>query len=331
MNYQNRAGAKSKVFIPALLTLHVRSQNLQKQLSTLVNAGIERLYISIDGPRNEIDSEEQRKIIEVISEYQKKFELLKVRKARRNMGLAVGMISAIDWFFLENEMGMVIEDDLVFESETINFLQNGIQAIRENPRILLVGGSQPFPEWDDVARVNLTNYPQIWGWATTRSKWLEMRHYFFHLPKEPKYLNANIRNFWKVGWLRVQEGYLDTWDLPIAAGMLFDNKYCLLPPVNLISNIGVDGYSTNTNVSAFPLGEPINKKTTTIDFEINLDFEDIRQLNCRFDKEIYRIKKRNYLSNIKKHFDYLRLRKRKKAPLLERIDIVQEFKIEIYE
>ena len=48
--------------IPVLLTLHVRSKLLEKQLSLLKRAGVKRVFISVDGPRNDEDKRNQDEI-----------------------------------------------------------------------------------------------------------------------------------------------------------------------------------------------------------------------------------------------------------------------------
>lgn len=316
---------------PVLLTLHVRTNNLRNQLEVFRKVGLQRLYISIDGPRDEADLIEQSKIDKIITECRNHFPLLKIRKADTNLGLAVGMISAIDWFFLENKTGIVVEDDLQFAPEALVFFKEALPKIEKNPQILLVGGSQPFPATERETRVRLTNYPQIWGWASTEEKWSEMRRYFHEIPNRNLKIDLSVKNFWRVGWLRVQQGYLDTWDLPIATGMRLDDKYCLLPPVNLISNIGVDGHSTNTTKNIFPLGEPVHKGSISIDYEVNLDHKELEILNRLFEKEIYKVKKRNALSIFLRPLDRFRKGIPRRRPLSERLNTIHDFRIVTYE
>lgn len=305
--------------LPVLLTLHVRSEYLAKQLSDLKGAGIERVFISIDGPRNDHDKIKQLEIEKILNAYKQEFQVFEIKQSFYNKGIAVAIISAIDWFFSHNTYGVIFEDDITFGSETIQFFALALMSIERMPNVLLVSGFQPFPSSPPGGRVVFTNYPQIWGWATFAKKWVEMRSNIFRMPSLEQQISLDIRNFWKVGWNRVQRGYLDTWDLPIATGMLFSNKLCMLPPVNLTSNIGVDSYSTNTQMKSFPLGLKIEHIICEIITEGISTGPEIYKVNSRFEREIYNIGIKHVFSPALAIFDRVRFAKKKKRTLKERM------------
>ena len=305
--------------LPALLTLHVRSANLSGQLCILRDAGVKEIYISIDGPRDQKEKKMQERIYGVIENYKKDFCKFEVRHLGTNQGIALGITSAIDWFFTFNKYGMIFEDDIKFESQTLAFFKEALFFIEDKPRVLLVSGFQPFDLNQSSSKILFTNYPQIWGWATSASKWRQMRAFIFQLPRAEKQIRRQVRNFWQVGWKRAQVGYLDTWDLPIATGMLFSNKLCLLPPVNLTSNIGADEFSTNTHSDAFPLGLKIQHIDSDIEFaDLPLDSE-VKFLNTMFENEIYRISFRNNFSLIFSFLDKYRFSRKRTPHLRERL------------
>ena len=305
--------------LPVLLTLHVRSEYLAKQLSDLKGAGIEKVFISIDGPRNAHDKIKQSEIEKILNSHKQEFQVFEIKQSSYNKGIAVAMISAIDWFFSHNTYGVIFEDDITFGSETIQFFALALKNIKRTPNVLLVSGFQPFPTSPPSGHVVFTNYPQIWGWATFAEKWLEMRRNIFRMPSLEQQISLDIRNFWKVGWKRVQRGYLDTWDLPIATGMLFSNKLCMLPPVNLTSNIGVDSYSTNTQIESFPLGLKVEHITCEIITEGISTGPEIYKVNSRFEREIYNIGIKHVFSPALALFDRIRFAKKKKRTLKERM------------
>ena len=223
--------------------------------------------------------------------------------------------------FLESDKDVLIifEDDITFGSETIQFFALALKSIKRMPNVLLVSGFQPFPSSPPSGHVVFTNYPQIWGWATFAEKWVEMRSNIFRMPLLEQQISLDIRNFWKVGWKRVQRGYLDTWDLPIATGMLFSNKLCMLPPVNLTSNIGVDSYSTNTQMESFPLGLKIEHIICEIISEGISTGPEIYKVNSRFEREIYNIGIKHVFSPALALFDRIRFAKKRKRTLKERM------------
>lgn len=289
------------------------------QLTTLKQAGISRLYISIDGPRNEMDRNNQKLLYEIISKFKMEFSELNIRESEINQGIAVAMVSAIDWFFSKNNYGVIFEDDIEFNLDTLRFFGKALKNIANRPEILMVSGFQPFYKKSLRPQVEFTNYPQIWGWATHAFKWSQMRNFLFSRPLAPADLSREVRNFWRVGWQRVSEGYLDTWDLPIATGMIFSNKFCMLPPVNIISNIGADTHSTNTREMTFPIGLPIQEIQQEIDFDIEPVLVNVLEINTRFEKEMYFIGLKHLLTPLLKHLDRYRFSRKKKEAFLIRM------------
>lgn len=306
--------------LPILLTLHVRSNNLEQQLENLCNSRIRKLYISIDGPRNSKDIALQIVLKEIISRYKSKFSEVHLQESKHNQGIAVALISAIDWFFSHEQCGAIFEDDIEFNDESLGFFQTALKRIVNQPNILMVSGFQPFPNEKNNSDVVFTNYPQIWGWATTATKWMRMKEHLFKLPKSPKSLRRTVRNYWKLGWDRVHAGYVDTWDLPIAAGMLFSNELCMLPPVNLTSNVGVDSFSTNTVNNKFPMGLKIEKIPRQISFSTHCNPTEITKLNRMFEEELYYVSYKHLFIPLYKPLDKLRFQSKKKEPLLLRIN-----------
>ena len=327
----NKVASRKKLNVPVLLTLHVRSAHLQNQLRILKESGITRLYISIDGPRNEADRRHQEQLHTIISNFKEQFDEFHVRESELNQGIAVAMITAIDWFFSENQAGIVFEDDIEFTSDTLRFLTQALLTTANNSEILLVSGFQPFSSGTNDYRVCFTNYPQIWGWATHAYKWEQMRSYIFNEPQTSESIKKQIMNFWSVGWSRVHKGYLDTWDLPIATGMLFTRKLCMLPPINLTSNIGVDTHSTNTKEASFPMGLPIERIQHSIEFEIEPVLAEVMELNRRFEKEMYFISAKHRIIPILRKIDRFKFSRSKKDPIKLRMKSDYRTKIKIYE
>jgi hypothetical protein len=320
LNMDGRNHIDSISDIPILLILHVRSGNLEKQLMILKQAGISKIYVSIDGPRNEADQANQELLHLIISRYKKEFKELNIRESKCNRGIAVAVISAIDWFYSQNDYGIIFEDDIEFTIDTLNYFWGALNSIQSRPAILMASGFQPFSKESQEPKVTFTNYPQIWGWATHAFKWEQMRQFIFTQPQVSSKLNRKVRNFWSVGWKRVSEGYLDTWDLPIATGMLFSRQLCMLPPVNLTSNIGVDSYSTHTHNPTFPIGLAIEKLHQRIDFEIEPVEEEVIEINRKFERNMYSVGLKNLLTPILQKFDRYRFSQSKKDALAIRMN-----------
>lgn len=311
--------------LPALLLLHNRSQYLEAQLKVLAESNVKKVYVSIDGPRTKAEDQNQETIIRIVRSFASFFDVMEVRRSEVNLGLGLGIVTGLDWFFESNEEGMFFEDDVIFDQDCVKFFNFGVAFLKFNKECLLLGGSNPFVKSSEANAIVLTNYPQIWGWATTKDKWLKMREYIFKEPEDRVGLPRAIREFWKTGWRRVNEGYVDTWDTPIAAGMRLEGTLCALPPVNLTSNMGVDVFAVNTKKVEFPLGLSISKLSPIFTFDIQVSAIEIERMNNEFEKKIYKVSYRHLLSNFARILDKLRF-KNKKTPLGVRLEALNQDK-----
>jgi len=227
-----------------------------------------------------------------------------------NLGIAVSVITAIDWFFSHEHQGVILEDDLEFSDSFIEYSSSALSFFADNMDIQIISGNRY-----DVNRSNvpvLVSYPQTWGWATWRDRWLQIRKDLEQLPdKRVSASNSAVWNFWQIGHARVWAGFIDTWDLLVAFSILRRGKYCLLPPVNLVSNVGNDAHSTHTKDASFPINYPIMEIDPSIINFSTVELCSDTIANNFLERKVFRIKKRhkflgqyNWLSNFRRPKKY---------------------------
>jgi hypothetical protein len=59
--------------------------------------------------------------------------------------------------------------------------------------------------------------------------------------------------FWNTGKKRALKSQIDAWDVPLASGMRSMGYVSLVPPVNLVTNIGFDVNASHTSEFRWPL------------------------------------------------------------------------------
>jgi hypothetical protein len=145
------------------------------------------------------------------------------------------------------------------------------------------------------------------------------------LPKPIGGIPLNVQRFWKVGHKRVARGTVDTWDIPLAASMRLAGIKGLIPPVNLVSNVGFDEFASNEMRPGFPLGIKIERwpQNSTQKVGVNLcEFSnlELEEVNSIFEKEVFGIKFRHrFIEIYSVVIDYFRRIKERRPPLLERL------------
>lgn len=236
--------------IPVLVIGFNRPELMANLLENLKKNGFIKLYVALDGPRNETDITDCQKTYKIVCSHKENFELSLLSRTY-NLGCCLGVISAIDWFFSMNDVGIIIEDDCLPDSEFYEIIANNVEesidANGKNLEILTAHNPFEFDFNDRVVRSAL-----IHGWATYSFVWNRIRKDFFKLTFPCWKNTANKRRpissafYWWANSTRAKLGVIDTWD-----GIFADNAWRLgvntiVPYRNLVNNLGFGPSATHT-------------------------------------------------------------------------------------
>jgi len=235
--------------LPILVIGFQRVYPLEEILAACLRETSSLIYVSIDGgtPESEFRVSETRRLIERLNSLNP--GRIKFRFFTENFGSAVNVISSLDWFFSENEFGVVFEDDCIPHLDFFAYAIHALEFIAKDPDIWFFSGYRPQIEALELPSYGLCQLPLNWGWGTTATKWKEVRSLL--LLKESENLFCNFFRgasavYWNVGFRRSLLGWVDTWDTAIAYLMFKNSKFTLIPNVNLIRNVGNDSFASNT-------------------------------------------------------------------------------------
>ncbi len=307
---------------PVLLCAYSRLEEVIAILDRLVALKIETIYINIDGPADKEVLRIQATMMEKIEEVKKNKHDLKVyvRQSKSNLGSAVSMISAMDWFFSKVEFGIILEDDLLIDSDFIRFIKWAEIIFQSNDSVWILSGSNFFSNDLELGnKIQFPMYPITWGWATWAERWVLMRDSIIsYQNQEGKNMPRRVKNFWLTGAKRCRLGLIDAWDIPLAYFMRGNSKFSVVPPRNLVSNIGFSNLATHTNFNEFPLGLELENLHT--DFEsyasAKFDLNYSEKYSKALEEKVYKISIKNSLSLLASKFDFL-VKKQKFALELE--------------
>jgi hypothetical protein len=233
--------------LPVLIICYARTSNVIALINQLQNLGIRNIFIAIDGAKSKNAENAQLELIKYLKSPEIRFhDCIRIWKRNKNLGIAVSVITAIDWFFSQVEYGAILEDDLVPEDSFFTYLHHFLKLFKPNSSITLISGNKAQALNCHSGDLCLTNYPQTWGWGTWRDRWLEIRFSAYSRDKKCNFSLSPVRNFWCYGTKRVLVGKVDTWDIPLAHFMYKNKKTSVLPPVNLVSNFGNDIFASHT-------------------------------------------------------------------------------------
>lgn len=214
-----------------------------------------RLYIAADGPRSNRPEETAlcHDTREIVKDIDWKCEV-KTLYRLKNLGCKNAMSSAIDWFFENEEEGIILEDDCLPSKSFFYYCDTLLEKYRFDARIRHIAGSnlQRGKKWGN-ASIYFTNQTHVWGWASWRRVWKDYDkdlNQYNQLDIPEKLSNIFTDQFvieeWTKFFTQLKANEIDTWDFQLAFLNFFNNGLSVNPNVNLISNIGFRADATHT-------------------------------------------------------------------------------------
>jgi len=229
--------------VPVLLIAFNRPATTAQVLEAIAVYKPSILYVATDGPRksNNDDAVKCLAVHELITSWQKNYPGTKVKTLYQdnNLGCGVGVSTAINWFFTQEEMGIIVEDDCLPNQSFFNFCETLLYKYKDEERIMHIGGSN-FVEPE--MKVNKESYyfsiyPHIWGWASWRRAWskydftMERFEELMELREFKEYYNEEI-------FINTKNKSLDTWDSQWVYTVLLNKGLSILPYLSMITNLG---------------------------------------------------------------------------------------------
>lgn len=240
---------------PVLFLIFNRPDTTQLVFDQIRNAQPSRLYIAADGPRDgrpddKLLCAQARSIIENIDWTCE----VKTLFREKNLGCKYAVSESLEWFFKQEEEGIILEDDCLPSEDFFRLCDALLERYRYDTRISQIAGCnfQQGRKWGD-ASYYFSNILEVWGWASWRRVWQlydpELLQYdetdvstTLDILFNEQLVTTEYIDIFKL--LKANE--IDTWDYQLKFINFFNNGLCVIPNVNLVSNIGFRGDATHT-------------------------------------------------------------------------------------
>lgn len=257
------ARTKKAPRVAVLFLVFNRPDVTEKVLASIRAAQPPRLYVAADGARANRPDEiaacnAVRQLIEARIDWPCTVRTL---FREHNLGCRQAVSSAIDWFFEQEESGIILEDDCLPHSSFFPYCEELLEYYRDDTRVMHINGNNIMRGWvhDSDYSYYFSHHCAIWGWASWRRAW---KHYDAKTPLLPELARKNY--FWGYFFNRIEarmllrplwathKGQLDTWDYQWSFAVLTQSGFSVMPTINLISNIGFGGDATHTLNTSHP-------------------------------------------------------------------------------
>ena len=241
--------------VAVLLIAFNRPDLLRRQIGALKEFRPHKIYIAVDGPRNESESHRVEATRQSCASIDWDCEVHTLFR-ERNIGCRFGPSTAMDWFFEHEERGVILEDDILPTVGFFLFCYLMLERYQSNPLILSICGSNFVPEQNQRSTYSyrFSRYAHVWGWATWRDRWQQ-----FEGDLGDWRIRFPVRELRRrVSGSRTEAAYLarifdavayhgmDAWDAQFEFLSMSNGYLTILPAQSLVENVGFEDDATHT-------------------------------------------------------------------------------------
>ncbi len=223
--------------VPILLILFNRPKYTSKTVEFLNMIKPEVLYIHIDGPRNQEDQDKIDEVEEMLKDLNSDINVT-LKKSDSNLGCGLGPVSAINWFFENEDYGIIFEDDVFPDKSFFEYCETLLKKYRDKKNIFMISGDNGGPmvpsDLFGNHKIMAVDIPIIWGWATWSDRW---KKYNFEI-KKISFINTfnKLKNFYFFERIMIinyflratKKGSVDFWDIQLFYMIIMNNDKCLI-------------------------------------------------------------------------------------------------------
>lgn len=240
---------------PVLYLVFNRLDVVKRTFPEIQKAKPKKLFIAADGPRNRKEKGDTDVVRDyILKNIDWKCEV-KTLFREKNLGCKYAVSSAIDWFFENVELGIILEDDCLASQSFFIFCQELLEKYKNDERIMQIGGTNVEVKTKIPESYFFTSGFNAWGWATWKRAW---KHYDVEMKKWAKF------RIWKMFFLMdshpliiklkswrlfnlTYKNKIDTWDYQWIFCCMINKALCIIPKANLITNLGFKETATHTH------------------------------------------------------------------------------------
>ncbi len=158
--------------IPILVLCFARVDTLRQTLESIWRQPHGAIYISCDGPVAAYERE-CAEVRDYITQLLKMGVIQNLRLSEENEGTLIGVSKGIDWFFDQERIGIILEDDLVLEPRLLEAVEISSTYLTDD-NVVSVGLHNRVPAKfisnnDQIVR--RSKFVISCGWVTTREQW----------------------------------------------------------------------------------------------------------------------------------------------------------------
>jgi hypothetical protein len=238
---------------PIVLFAFNRPQSLRNCTESLRKNALAKeseLFIFVDGPRQGKEGDAKKVLaVQEVAKLVTGFKNVTLEFSEKNKGLANSIISGISQIIEKYGKAIVLEDDLIFASNFLDFINQGLEKYENEQKVFSVCGYGL--KVKTSANYNSDAYfctrSSSWGWATWKDRWhnvnwnINLETAKIHEKKFNRLCGSDCSRMLK----KMIYGKISSWDILFVFSQFLQNKYSLFPVKSLVKNIGFNHEGTH--------------------------------------------------------------------------------------
>lgn len=268
---------------PLLLIAYNRPDHFAQVIQRLREVGPNKIYVAIDGPRDgHLEDARQVQATRDLVHTIDWTDAVQTLIQPVNLGCGLGVSTALNWFFDQEERGIILEDDILPQESFFEFCTELLDRYAQDDRVLAISGCNFVPpdfQSSPGSAYRFSRVPHIWGWATWRRSWtlhsLDMSNWRDRMSTrklwEVSGHSAGGFIFWRSIFELMAQNKVDTWDMQLVFEGMTRDMFTATSNVNLVDNIGFGVSATHTEVrpTYLRVSEEVTLPTDPIPVEVD--------------------------------------------------------------
>jgi hypothetical protein len=243
---------------PIILFVYNRPDMVEQTLNGLANNGLasqSELFIFSDGPKVNADPDQIQKINSVrrLIRSRKWCNNVVIVERETNIGLAQSVMDGVTEVLDKYDRVIVVEDDVELSPYFLDYMNDALEAYKDDERILTVGSWNYFAPLDAFESDHfLFRYPDSIAWATYKRSWMlfekdakEALQKLQRMKKMSAFNGDNSARYFEE-MLRMQiAGQINSWAIRWTATAIIHDKLTVLPRMTMSKHLGFGAEATH--------------------------------------------------------------------------------------
>jgi hypothetical protein len=168
--------------MPVLLFAYLNYEGTKNRITELNNNGFKEIYVFLDGYTQTADKyevDQRSNLVNFLNDCKTEGKILYLNQSRENLGVGNAVPYALDWFFANFEIGLILEDDcrlIDFTKDKANIFKT-VLSNHPNSIICLSTPKVINADKNSLRLVEFleTSFFSSWGWICNRVVWQNNR------------------------------------------------------------------------------------------------------------------------------------------------------------